>query len=127
MAGRRPACNNSPNNDNKIAGGASMKTMIVLFNLKPGQSEADYEKWAKEVDIPTVTGLKSVQDFKVFRSEGIFGSDAKPPYRYVEVLQVTSAEGLGADVGNSPAMADIIAKFGEIADSPAFMVTEQIA
>lgn len=104
-----------------------MKTMIVLFNLKPGQSEADYEKWASEVDIPTVKGLKSVQDFKVFRSEGLFGSDAKPPYRYVEVLLVTSAEGLGADVGNSPAMADIIAKFGEIADAPAFMVTEQIA
>lgn len=104
-----------------------MKTMIVLFNLKPGQSEADYEKWAKEVDIPTVTMLKSVQDFKVYRSEGLFGSDAKSPYRYVEVLQVTSAEDLGADVGGSPAMADIIAKFGEIADSPTFMVTEQIA
>ncbi len=104
-----------------------MKTMIVLFNLKPGQSEADYEKWAKEVDIPTVTTLRSVQDFKVYRSEGLFGSDAKSPYRYVEILQVTSAEDLGADVGGSPAMADIIAKFGEIADSPTFMVTEQIA
>ncbi len=104
-----------------------MKTMIVLFNLKPGQSEADYETWAKEVDIPTVTGLKSVQDFKVYRSEGLFGSDAKAPFRYVEVLQVTSAEDLGADVGNSPAMADIVAKFGEIAESPTFMVTEQIA
>ncbi len=104
-----------------------MKTMIVLFNLKPGQSEADYEKWAKEVDIPTVTALKSVQDFKVYRSEGLFGSDAKPPYRYVEVLQVTSADDLGADVGNSAAMAGIIAKFGEIADNPTFMVTEQFA
>ena len=104
-----------------------MKTMIVLFNLKPGQSEADYEKWAKEVDIPTVTKLNSVSDFKVFRSEGLFGSDAKSPYRYIEVLQVTSAEDLGADVGNTPAMADIIARFGEIADSPTFMVTEQCA
>ena len=104
-----------------------MKTMIVLFNLKPGQSEADYEKWAKEVDIPTVTALKSVQDVKVYRIEVLFGSDAKPPYRYVEVLQVTSAEDLGADVGASPAMTDIIAKFGEIADSPTFMVTEQFA
>ena len=104
-----------------------MKTMIVLFNLKPGQSEADYETWAKEADIPTVTALKSVQDFKVYRSEGLFGSDAKAPYRYVEVIQVTSAEDLGADVGASDAMAAIIAKFGEIAESPTFMVTEQIA
>lgn len=104
-----------------------MKTMIVLFNLKPGQSEADYEKWAKEVDLPTVTALKSVKDFKVYRSEGLFGSDARPPYRYVEVLQITSAKDLGADVGGSAAMADIIAEFGEIADDPTFMVTEQFA
>ncbi len=127
MAGKHAACDNYANNENEIEGGARMKTLIVLFNLKPGQSEADYENWAKEVDIPTVTALKSVQDFKVYRSEGLFGSDAKPPYRYVEVLQVTSAEDLGADVGGSAAMADIIAKFGEIADNPTFMVTQQFA
>ncbi len=103
-----------------------MKTMIVLFNLKPGQSEADYETWAKEVDHPTVSALKSVLDFRVYRSEGLFGSDGKAPYRYVEVLQITGAEDLGADVGNSPAMADIMAKFGEITDNPTFMVTEQL-
>ena len=34
---------------------------------------------------------------------------------------------LGADVGGSAAMADIIAKFGEIADNPTFMVTQQFA
>ena len=28
------------------------RTLIVLFNLKDGVSEKEYEKWAKEVDIP---------------------------------------------------------------------------
>lgn len=104
-----------------------MKTVIVLFNLKPGQSEADDEEWAKEVDITRSPELKSVKDFKIYRSKGLFRSNAKPPYRYIEVLQVSSAEELGADAGGSAAMADIIAKFGEIAERPTFMVTEQFA
>jgi len=31
--------------------------ILVLFNLNEGTSVADYEAWAKTVDIPTVNGL----------------------------------------------------------------------
>ena len=102
-----------------------MTTLIVLFNLRSGQSEADYEKWAREIDIPTASSLRSVNDFHVYRAEGIFGSDTKPPYRYIEIIDVSDPAKLGEDVGNSPAMADVSAKFQEFADNPVFMVTEQ--
>ena len=102
-----------------------MTTLIVLFNLKEGQSEADYEKWAKEEDIPTAGGLASIEDFKVYRAESVFGSDDPPPYRYVEIIAITSAEALGEEVGATPAMADISAKFQAFADNPTFMVTER--
>ncbi|MCU0467586.1 MAG: hypothetical protein MUF58_03220 [Arcicella sp.] len=103
-----------------------MKTLIVLFNLKEGVSADDYEQFAKELDIPTVKGLKSVSDFQVFKSQGIFGSDAKPPYQYVEVIHFESIENLVSDMGKEPKMAEIPAKFQELADNPIFIVSENI-
>jgi hypothetical protein len=103
-----------------------MKTLIVLFNLKAGVSAADYEAFAKELDIPTVKRLKSVHDFKVFKSEGIFGSDATPPYQYVEVIHFDSVDALVGDMGNEPKMAEIPAKFQELADNPLFIISNDI-
>ncbi len=103
-----------------------MKSLIVLFNLKEGVSTADYEAFAKELDIPTVKSLKSVSEFQVFRSLGIFGSDAIPPYQYVEIIHFESIENLVSDMGQEPKMAEIPAKFQELADNPIFIVSELI-
>jgi REDY-like protein HapK len=103
-----------------------MKTLIVLFNLKEGISATDYEDFAKELDIPTVKSLKSVSEFQVFKSLGIFGSDATPPYQYVEIIHFESIENLVSDMGKEPKMAEIPAKFQELADNPVFIVSESI-
>ena len=34
-----------------------MTTVIVLFNLKDASRRADYERWAREVDLPTAGAL----------------------------------------------------------------------
>jgi hypothetical protein len=98
------------------------RTLVVLFNLKAGQSEASYERWARTQDIPTATKLKTVDSFKVYRVVGIFGSDQKPPYRYIEVIRVNDIDGIGPEIGKSRAMAGIIAKFQSFADDPLFLV-----
>ena len=103
-----------------------MKTLIVLFNLKEGVSVADYEAFAKELDIPTVKNLQSVSEFQVFKSLGIFGSDATPPYQYVEMIHFDSIENLVSDMGKEPKMSEIPAKFQELADNPIFIVSEAI-
>ena len=103
-----------------------MKTLIVLFNLKEGVSGADYEAFAKELDIPTVKSLQSVSEFQVFKSLGIFGSDATPPYQYVEMIHFDSIENLVSDMGKEPKMSEIPAKFQEMADNPIFIVSEVI-
>jgi hypothetical protein len=102
-------------------------SLIVLFNLKPGVSETDYEQFAKTLDIPTVKGLQSVEDFRLYKSFGIFGSDAPPPYRYFEIIDFGTVETLVADMGNEPKMAAIPAKFQEFTDNPIFILTNQIA
>ena len=103
-----------------------MTTLIVLFNLKAGVSEADYEAFAKTLDIPTVTSLKSVSEFKVYKSLGLFGSDATPPYRYFELIEFSSVDELVGDMGAEPKMAEIPAKFAEMADNPIFILTKEI-
>jgi REDY-like protein HapK len=103
-----------------------MKSLIVLFNLKTGISASDYEAFAKELDIPTVKNLKSVSDFQVFKSQGIFGSEAIPPYQYVEVIHFDSIENLVSDMSKEPKMAEIPAKFQEFAENPIFIVSENI-
>lgn len=103
-----------------------MSTRIVaLFNLKPGISVADYENWAKTKDIPTVNGLKSVDAFEVFRSTGVLGSDAKPPYAYVEIIDVNDMQGFGAEVGTE-AMKKIAAEFRPMTEDLVFMLTDKL-
>lgn len=103
-----------------------MSTKIVaLFNLKPGVSIADYEAWAKTKDIPTVNGLNSVDEFAVFKATGLLGSDDKPPYAYIETIDVNDMEGFGGDV-STEAMQAIAAEFQAMADDLVFIMTDKL-
>jgi hypothetical protein len=98
--------------------------IVALFNLKPGVSVADYEAWAKESDLPTVNGLKSIDKFEVFRSAALLGSEAPPPYQYIEIIDVADMDAFGADVA-SETMQAIAAQFQALADTT-FIVTEKV-
>lgn len=103
-----------------------MATKIVaLFNLKPGISEADYEAWAKSKDIPTVNGLKSVDEFAVFKSVGLLGSEDKPPFAYIEIIDVNDMDGFGGDV-STEAMQAIAGEFQEMAADLSFILTDKL-
>lgn len=99
--------------------------IICLFNLKPGASRTDYEAWARGTDIPGVNALASVRGFTVHRATGLFGSDAKPPYDYVEVIDIHGMDGFVADVSN-PEFQKVAAAFGDFADNPQFILTEDL-
>lgn len=102
-----------------------MNTVIVLFNLKPGASREDFERWAREQDIPTVSGLASMQSFEVLRSRGLLIGEGKPPYEYIEVMRVPDMEAFGRDLA-SPEVQAGAARFQEFADNPLFILTEHI-
>lgn len=98
--------------------------IIAFFNLKPGVKVSDYEAWARAVDLPTVNGLPSIRKFEVFKTTGLLGSDAKPPYRYVEIIDVRDMGQFGQDVGTE-VMQKIGAAFQGMADVT-FMTTKKI-
>lgn len=99
--------------------------IVALFNLKPGTTAEDYEAWAKATDLPTVNGLKSVDKFEVFRSAGLLGSEDKPPYQYLEIIDVKDMDAFGGDVG-SETMQKVAGEFQSMADDLVFILTEQI-
>ncbi|MEM0986564.1 MAG: REDY-like protein HapK [Pseudomonadota bacterium] len=103
-----------------------MTTKIVaLFNLKPGVAIEDYEAWAKTTDIPTVNGLRSVDDFAVFKSVGLLGSEDKPPYEYIEIIDVNDMDGFGGEVGTDT-MQKIAGEFQSMADDLVFILTDKL-
>jgi hypothetical protein len=99
-------------------------TIIVLFNLKPGVSVADYERFARETDLPVVNKLPSIERFEVLKSKGLLrGGDG--PYQYIEILRVKDMGQFGADVGTTT-MQKVAAEFRSFADNPQFILTESL-
>lgn len=101
-----------------------MAKIIVLFNLKPGTSVAEYERFARETDLPIVNKLPSVDRFEVLKAQGLLGGGSSP-YAYIEIIDVNSMEKLGADV-STETMQQVAATFRSLADNPIFIVTEQL-
>ncbi len=99
--------------------------IICLFNLKPGLDPAAYEAWARTGDIPNVNALGSVARFTVHKATGMFGSDARPPYAYVEVIDITGMDAFVADV-TTPEFQALAAPFQDFADNPQFILTEDL-
>lgn len=100
--------------------------IIVLFNLKPETDVAAYEEWARTRDLPNVRALTSIDDFQIFRATGLLGTDAAPPYRYVEIIDVNDMDDFGKQVA-SEAMQKVAAEFQAFTDNPQFILTEQLA
>ncbi|KMS56489.1 REDY-like protein HapK [Novosphingobium barchaimii LL02] len=98
--------------------------IFALFNLKPGVSVEAYEAWAKKSDLPTVNALASIESFRVFRTTGVLGSDAPPPFGYIEVLDVKDMDQFGADV-SAAAMQEVAAVFQGMVEVT-FLTTEEL-
>ena len=99
--------------------------IIVLFNLKPGVSETEYEDWARNSDFPAVNALPSVSSFTVHKATGLFGSDGASPYSHIEIIDITGMDAFVADV-STPEFQAMAAPFQEYADNPQFILTEPL-
>lgn len=102
-----------------------MKTLVVLFSLKPGTDVGAYEAWARSTDLPVVRNLPSVTSFDVFRTASLLGSDAKPPYDYVEIIEIRDPTGFGSDVATET-MRRVAGEFRQFAANPVFMLSDRL-
>jgi hypothetical protein len=102
----------------------AVTTLIVLFNLKNPAAVADYERWAREVDVPTAGSLSSVERFEVLKAKGLLGGGASP-YQYVEIIRVRDMVQFGVDAATA-AMQKVAAQFQAFADNPLFLLTDPL-
>jgi hypothetical protein len=98
--------------------------ILALFNLRPGIETAEYEHWAKTVDLPTVNALPSIEKFEVFRVTGKLGSADPAPYAYAELIDIKDMEIFGKDVATDK-MQSVAAEFGRLAET-VFLTTEKL-
>jgi hypothetical protein len=99
--------------------------VICLFNLKPGVMEEDYLHWARTLDMPNVRSLASVQAFSVNKVVRRLRSDERPPYAFIEVIDISSIEEYRAEAGNDD-FQKIASMFTRFADDPVFMLADSI-
>lgn len=102
----------------------AMTRIIVLVKLKPGKVPADYERWARTTDLPTVNALRSVDAFTLHRATGQLGSDAAPPCDYVEIIDIADMALFGEETATE-AMGRIAREFQDWSD-PVFIVTAPV-
>lgn len=103
-----------------------MNSLIVLFNLKAGVEVGAYEDWAKSTDLPIVRGLGSVDRFDIYRTAGLFGSDADAPYQYVELIDISDLDKFGSEVA-AEQMRKVAGEFQTFADNPVFMLSQKFS
>lgn len=99
--------------------------IIALFNLSQSASREDYEAWARSRDLPTVNSLPSVEGFQVLRATGVLFSGNKPPYDYVEILDVTGLDAFLADCGGD-AVGALAREMSAFTDGATFITTEAL-
>ena len=99
--------------------------VLALFNLKPETTVADYEAWAKTVDIPTVNGLGSIKNFEVHKCTGLMFADGEPPYAYFEILDISDLDQFYGEAG-SETMQTVAATFQSMVQDLVFVSTEPL-
>ena len=99
--------------------------IVVLFNLREGVDVEAYERWARSTDMPTVRNLESIGGFDVLRCAGMLGSDAAPPYAYVELIDVGDKALFAAEIATER-MQQVAQEFQSFADAPLFITTEAL-
>ena len=97
-----------------------MSALVVLFNLKSGVNSVAYEEWARTVDLPTVRRLTNCARYDVFKSIGRLGSDAPPPYQYVEFIELVDYDKFLMEIGETK-MQEVAAQFHTFAEAPIFI------
>lgn len=102
-----------------------MSKVIVLFNLRPDVNREAYESWAKNTDLPIVNNLESVNTFEVLKSQSLLGSESKPPFEYIEILDIKEMDRFSEEA-STDMMGKVAAEFQTFADNPLFIVTASI-
>lgn len=82
-------------------------TMIVMYNLAENQTEAEFEQWLRDIDIPGYAKLKSMRNPAYYRASTLLGEDKAAPFKYTVVIEMDGPGAVEAEMSD-PAWATFI-------------------
>ena len=71
---------------------------FFLNKLRDGVDPADYERFVREVDYPFARALPTIRSYVVTRLDGMLEGREKPPYDYLEVVEITEVDAYRASL-----------------------------
>ena len=74
--------------------------MIVMYNLAPGQDQASFELWLREVDLPGYEKVSTMKDPVYYRAESTLQGEA-PPYRAVVAIKSQPGGEVDEEMGSA--------------------------
>jgi hypothetical protein len=103
-----------------------MAYLLLRYNLKDGVSPADFEKWVKETDQPTMRSLKSVKAFDTWRATGLLMGEGAPSQSYFEIFEISDFDAFTSQDMPGDAVQAIMGQFMGFADNPEFVIAEKL-
>ncbi|MEM6305736.1 MAG: hypothetical protein AAF744_13540 [Pseudomonadota bacterium] len=101
-----------------------MDTMIVMYNLAPGQDQADFEKWLHDVDLPGYERVRSMSDPVYYRAEETLEGEA-PPFRYVVTIKSTGGDAVDDEM-TGPEWESFVADFESRTRDAVYVTAQRI-
>lgn len=103
-----------------------MAYLMLRYNLKDGVLPSEFEKWVKEVDQPTMRGLRRVVSFDTWKVTGLLMGEGASSQQYFEIFEIDDLEGFGAQDMPGEAVQAIMGAFSAFVDNPEFNIAEKL-
>jgi hypothetical protein len=100
--------------------------LILIYKLKDGVTPADFEKWVRSTDYPSMRGLKRVADFRTHRVESSLMGGDKPSIQYIETFAIPDLEGFTKEDMAGQTVQSVMGAFMGFAEAPQFLVVSEI-
>ena len=103
-----------------------MATIIILYTLKEGVTQEQYENWIRSTDYPAMRGLTRVKSYVNYRVVKPLFGEGKTSAQHVEVFEILDMDGfLQEDMGGS-VVQKIMGEFMQYAENPEFLLCEAV-
>ena len=103
-----------------------MATVILRYRLKPDADRAAFETWSRDVDQPTMRGLRRVARFDAWRVDRLYLGEGTPSCDMVELFEIDDLDGFTAEDLPGPVVQKIVAELMQFAEPPEFLLATKL-
>jgi hypothetical protein len=90
-----------------------MTSVFWFSRLKPGADAQAYERWVLETDYRLAQRVPCIEHYRVHRLIGAMGDEGRPPYDYIEILEVSDLDDYRDALGRDPALQQIVSEIAQ--------------